>query len=207
MKLEGKQIGIVISLVLGLILAFLPVQSRQITINPDELAQSILNTEDRIDPQTVSQWLVEGNGDFSLIDVRSAEEFQQGHIKGAVNIPLIDLVKLATIEELDTDKTIILYSNGISHASQAWVVLHSAGVQDIVVLGGGLNYWNKVVLNPQEPNPYASNDEILVYKAKAAIASALGGGGFEMQENHSASVKLKPVIRKNRKKKKADGGC
>ncbi len=207
MKLEGKHIGIVVSLVLGLILAFLPVQSRQITVNPDELAQAILNTEDRINPQTISQWLVEGNSEFSLIDVRSAEEFQQGHIKGAVNIPLTYLVKLATIENLDTDKTLILYSNGISHASQAWVVLHSAGVQDVVVLEGGLNYWNKVILNPQAPNPYASNDEILVYKAKAAIASALGGGGLEVQDNQSETLKLKPIIKKKRKKKKADGGC
>ena len=207
MKLEGKQIGVVISLVLGIILAFLPVQSRQININSDELARAILNTEDRIDPQTVSQWLVEGNNGIMLIDVRSAEEYQQGHIKGATNIPLIELVKLATIEELDTDKTIILYSNGISHASQSWVVLHSAGVQDVAVLEGGLNYWNRVILNPQAPSPYASNDEILIYKAKAAIASALGGGGLEMQENQSASIKLKPVIKKKRKKKKADGGC
>ena len=207
MKLEGKQVGIVIALVLGLILAFLPIQSRQITVNPDELAQAILDSEDRIDPQIVSQWLVEGNGDFILIDVRSAEEFQQGHIKGAVNIPLTDLVKLATIEELDTDKNLILYSNGISHASQAWVVLHSAGVVDAAVLEGGLNYWNKVILNPQTPSPFASNDEILVYKSKAAIATALGGGGLEMQENQSSSVKLKPIIKKKRKKKKADGGC
>ena len=207
MKLEGKQVGVVISLVLGLVLAFLPVQSRQITVNPDELAQAILNAEDRINPQTVSQWLVEGNGEFTLIDVRSAEEFQQGHIKGAINIPLTELVNLATIEDLDTDKTLILYSNGISHASQAWVVLHSAGVVDAVVLEGGLNYWNKVILNPQTPSPYASNDEILVYKTKAAIASALGGGRLEIQENKTSSVKLKPVIKKKRKKKKADGGC
>jgi rhodanese-related sulfurtransferase len=207
MKLEGKQVGMVIALVLGLILAFLPVQSRQITVNPDELAQAILDSEDRINPQIISQWLVEGNSDFILIDVRSAEEFQKGHIKGATNIPLTDLVKLATIEELDTDKTLLLYSNGISHASQAWVVLHSAGVVDAAVLEGGLNYWNKVILNPQVPSPFASNDEILVYKTKAAIATALGGGGLEMQENQSSSVKLKPIIKKKRKKKKADGGC
>jgi rhodanese-related sulfurtransferase len=207
MKFEGKQVGIVISLVLGLILAFLPVQSRQITVNPDELAQAILNSEDRIDPQKVSQWLVEGNGDFYLIDVRSAEEFQQGHIKGSINIPLTELVNLTTIEDLDTDRTLILYSNGISHASQAWVVLHSAGVVDAAVLEGGLNYWNKVILNPQAPSPYASNDEILVYKTKAAIAAGLGGGGLEMQENQSSSVILKPIIKKKRKKKKADGGC
>ena len=207
MKLNGKQIGVLISLVLGIILAFLPVQSRQITLNPEELARSILDSEDRIDPETVSKWLVEGNDDVVLIDVRSAEEFQQGHIKNAVNIPLPALIKLETIESLDPDKMIILYSNGISHASQAWVVLHAAGIPDVMVLEGGLNYWNKVILNPEAPVPYASDDEILIYKTKAAIASALGGGAGSGVQQEQPSVKPKPLFKKKHKKRKADGGC
>ena len=207
MKLEGKQIGALIGIVLGLILAFLPVQSRQITVNPDELAQSILDSGDRLDPQTVSQWIVEGNSEYLLIDVRSPEEYQQGHIKSAVNLPLAELIKIETIANLNTDKLIILYSNGVSHASQAWVVLHAAGISNVVILEGGLNYWNKIILNPQAPNPYASNDEILVYKTKAAIATSLGGGEVTVQEKNTQSVKPKGSILKNRKKKKVDGGC
>ena len=76
MKLEGKQIGALIAIILGLILAFLPVQSRQITINPDELSQSILDSGDRLDPETVSQWIIEGNNEYLLMDVRSPEEYQ-----------------------------------------------------------------------------------------------------------------------------------
>jgi len=208
MKLNGRQIGVLIALVLGIILAFLPVQSRQITLNSKELAQAILDSEDRIDPETVSKWLVEGNDDIVLVDIRSPEEFQQGHIKNAINIPLPELIKLETIESLDPDKMIILYSNGISHASQAWVVLHAAGLSDVAVLEGGLNYWNKVILNPEKPAAYASNDEILIYKTKAAIASALGGGGgAEVQQDQGLSVKPKPVLRKKHKKRKAEGGC
>ena len=207
MKLEGKQIGALIAVVLGLILAFLPVQSRQIKVNPDELAQTILDGADQIDPQTVSKWIVQGNGDYKLIDIRSAEEFQQDHITGAVNVPLPELVKLSTIEQLGTDKLLILYSNGISHASQAWVVLHSAGISNALVLEGGLNYWNKVILNPEKPVAFASNDEILIYKAKAAVAAALGGGALEVQNDQSASVKPTPNLKNKSKKKKANGGC
>jgi len=207
MTFSGKQIGVLIAVVLGLVLAFLPVQSRQIMLNSEELAKQIVNSEDRIDPQTVSQWIVEGSSEFLLIDVRSQEAFQQGHIKSAVNLPLVELLKLETMESLPTDNLVILYSNGISNASQAWVVLHAAGIDNVVVLEGGLNYWNKVILNPEQPGPYASNDEILIYKTKAAIASSLGGGELDVQNNATPAAKPKAVIKLKRKKKKADGGC
>ena len=207
MKLNGRQIGALIAVVLGLILAFLPVQNRQIVIDPKKLAMAILNSGDRIDPQTVSQWIVEGNDEYMLIDVRPAEDYQQGSIKTALNIPLAELINFDTIENLDTDKMIILYSNGVTHSSQAWVVLHSAGISDVVILEGGLNYWNKVILNPQAPGSYASNDEVLIYKAKAAVASVLGGGGLEIQTEETQTMKPKSIIKKKRKKKKVDGGC
>ncbi len=207
MKLQGNQIGAFVAIILGLILAFLPVQSRQIVIKPDELARKISADEYHIDPETVSKWLVEGNEDFILIDVRPADELTQGHIKNAVNIPLEELLKPETIEELDTDKLIILYSNGVSHATQAWVVLNAAGLDDVVVLEGGLNYWNKYILNPQPPGQYASNDEILIYKAKASIANALGGGGLDVQNQTTKPTKPKVFHKKGKKKKRAEGGC
>lgn len=207
MTLKGKQIGALIAIVLGLILAFLPVQNRQIKLNAQELAKQIVGSEDRIDPQTLSQWIVEGNPDYLLIDVRPAEAFQEGHIKSAYNLPLVELLKLETMERLNRNKLIILYSNGISNASQAWIVLQSAGIKNSVVLEGGLNYWNKVILNPEHPGPYASNDEILIYKTKAAIASGLGGGQVEVQEAEAPKVKPKGMLNFKRKRKKADGGC
>ena len=188
-------------------MAFLPAQSRQIVIKPGELVRTIEGEEYHIDPETISKWLVEGNEDFLLIDVRSAEEFAQGHIKNAMNIPLPELIKQETIDELDTDKLIILYSNGMSHAVQAWVVLHSAEITDIAVLEGGLNYWNKHILNPAPPGMYASNDEILIYKTKAAIANALGGGNLDIQNQTTKPTKPKVFHKKTKKKKRADGGC
>lgn len=207
MTLKGKQIGALIGVVLGLILAFLPVQKRQIKLNAQELAKQIVNSEDRIDPQTVSKWIVEGNSEILLIDVRSSEEYQDGHIKSALNLPMVELLKRETIESLTPNKLLILYSNGISNASQAWVVLHAAGIKNVVVLEGGLNYWNKSILNPDQPGPYASNDEILIYKTKAAIASGLGGGELDVQKDEAPTVKPKAILNMNRKKKKTSGGC
>jgi len=207
MTLKGKQIGILIAVVLGLILAFLPVQNRQIKLNAQELAKTIASGEDRISPETVSQMIVEGNTDFVLIDVRSSEAYQQGHIKSAINMPLQDLLTPESLGNLSPNKVIILYSNGISNASQAWVVLHAAGIKDAVVLEGGLNYWNKVILNPEKPDALASNDEILLYQTKAAIASELGGGQLQVQSDAASSVKPKAVMPMKTKKKKSGGGC
>jgi 3-mercaptopyruvate sulfurtransferase SseA len=42
-----------------------------------------------------------------FVDVRSSEEFSQGHIPGAVNIPLLDLP--VRVDELSPDDWIITY--------------------------------------------------------------------------------------------------
>ena len=71
-----------------------------------------------------------------IIDIRSEEDFSKGAIKNAVNIPLQKLLKKETLNsEFNVPKTVVLYSNGNSHAHQAWLVLKSAGVDALVLQG------------------------------------------------------------------------
>ncbi len=74
------------------------------------------------------------NTDHILIDVRTPEEFANGHIKGAVNIPLDQISN--RISQIPQDKPIVLYCRSGNRSSQAARILESAGLTNIYDLGG-----------------------------------------------------------------------
>jgi rhodanese-related sulfurtransferase len=209
MKLVGKQIGVLVALVLAIVILFLPAQdSKKYRFDPQGIAKSIEESEDHIDPATVSQWIIEGRRDFMLIDIRGSEAFEQGHIKGAENIPLSQLLQKDTLDELPEDKLMVIYSNGSSHAAQAWLVMKTAGF-DSYMLEGGFNYWNKVIMNPKAPGDEAPDDEILRYKTQLAVKGYFGGDAAAVSSQAASpdKPKTKKIIRKPGKKKKKLKGC
>jgi phage shock protein E len=70
-----------------------------------------------------------------IIDVRTPEEFSEGHYKGAVNIPLSDIP--ARIKEFgDTSKPIIVYCRSGRRSAEAKKILIEKGYKDITDAGG-----------------------------------------------------------------------
>ena len=175
-KLENRQVGVFAALIIAVIMIFLPGQDRKrYSFNPDAIAGTISESREHVSPGDLSQWIIQGKNDFTLVDIRSKEEFAKGHIRTAKNIPLPVLLKRSTMErEFIDGKMVVLYSNGTSHAAQAWLVLKTAGI-DCYVLEGGYNYWVETVLKPSEPAAGAPDDEILKYRAAQSVADHFGG--------------------------------
>jgi rhodanese-related sulfurtransferase len=74
-----------------------------------------------------------------IIDARDAEQFRKEHIPGAVNIDWREV--LARRAELPKNKTILLYCNSGTLSAQAGFALRVAGVENVLILQGGLNEW------------------------------------------------------------------
>lgn len=69
-------------------------------------------------------------GGAIIIDVRTRHEFEQGHIKGSVNLPLDQLKK--NLQQLpDQEKTIILCCASGIRSNSAKTVLKSAGYANV----------------------------------------------------------------------------
>jgi phage shock protein E len=70
-----------------------------------------------------------------LIDVRTADEFNQSHFASATNFTLQDMVagKLPSVAK---DTKIYLYCQSGNRAGQAYMILKSAGFTNIEKLGG-----------------------------------------------------------------------
>jgi len=83
------------------------------------------------------------NEDFILVDVRTDEEFNNGHIKGAINIPVDSLRE--RLNELDKNKTIVEYCQVGLRGYVADRILSQNGFKAYNVTGGyktisSLNY-------------------------------------------------------------------
>ena len=78
-------------------------------------------------------------GDFMFIDTRNAEQFKQSTIPGAINIEWRDV--LGRIDEVPTDKKVILFCNTGSLSSQAAFALRVAGRENVLLLQTGLIGW------------------------------------------------------------------
>ena len=102
------------------------------------------------------------NGTVSMVDVRSAEEFEKGHIPGAVNIPeMFTTLSMTTPEGLQEmqdifvplfrnagirhDLTVIVYEDSLNTryggSCRGYYQLTLFGHQDAAILDGGLSQW------------------------------------------------------------------
>jgi rhodanese-related sulfurtransferase len=120
-------------------------------LNPDTLAalaRQIARGEDHVTADQLAKWLVEDRRDFALIDIRSAEDFAAGRIKGAVNVALPQLLRNDSIAKLPAKKRVVLYANDTRRAAQAAAVLRLAGVEAFSLLGGYV-FWAEHALDPK----------------------------------------------------------
>ena len=77
----------------------------------DRLVSSFLYKKDDLEPIHNQELLDRVNqGIVTIIDVRPAEEFQSGHIAGAINIPATELEN--GLDELPAEKEIVAYCRG-----------------------------------------------------------------------------------------------
>jgi rhodanese-related sulfurtransferase len=87
---------------------------------------------------------ISGMGDNDLIlDVRSAEEFSSGHIKGARNEGHESVTGIA--DELKSYDTIYVHCKMGGRANMASEALEIAGLTNIVCVGdGGMERWGQM---------------------------------------------------------------
>lgn len=73
--------------------------------------------------------------DFVIIDVRTAEEFSDGYIKGALNYDIFDSIFQQKIAKLDKNKTYKLYCRSGNRSGQAERMMKTMGFADVENIG------------------------------------------------------------------------
>jgi phage shock protein E len=83
---------------------------------------------------------------FVIVDVRTPAEFAQGHVPGAINIPVDQVAN--RLSELATakDKDVVLYCRSGKRAGQAAEVLKSNGFNKLLHMEGDMPKWEAAKL-------------------------------------------------------------
>lgn len=79
----------------------------------------------------------------TLIDVRKPDEFESGHLHGAVNINFYDADFLQQIEKLDPNKPVYLYCRSGGRSGKASVMISELGFKEVFDLKGGVKNWTQ----------------------------------------------------------------
>ena len=90
----------------------------------------------------VEDWIT--GKDAVLLDVRTVDEYRQGHIDGSLNIPLQNIHVVKNIIP-DLDKPIYVHCLSGARSAQATSVLKSMGYTNVTDIGGINSYRGKVV--------------------------------------------------------------
>jgi rhodanese-related sulfurtransferase len=79
--------------------------------------------------------------DINIVDVRAAEDYAEGHIPGAVNLPKD---KWHTLEGLRKDRTNVLYCySHVCHLAATAAVEFASKGYPVMELDGGFNTWKE----------------------------------------------------------------
>jgi rhodanese-related sulfurtransferase len=182
-----------------------PTRPTRGSVDVAELARVVEHEEDHVTAVELARWIRDDKAGLRVLDIRSDSEFDDFHIPRATRVPLADIARMP----LDSSATYVLYSEGGTHAAQAWFLLRARGVTNVFFLRGGLYEWLEQVMNPRvaSTTPQAERDSIraltlwfggkmqVVDSASATTPSVLDG---ELSAPHSSDTRAS--IRKVRRR-------
>ena len=128
-RIKIIKIGIVAA---GSIILFALVSGCVSTTSPPEKTRytdvSVLQGKDMID-----------RGEVFILDVRTREEYDAGHIRGSALIPLQELDK--RLNEIPKDKKILVYCRTGHRSTQASEILANNGFKEVYNMKSGITEW------------------------------------------------------------------
>ncbi|MFQ4142909.1 rhodanese-like domain-containing protein [Chlorogloeopsis sp. ULAP02] len=145
-------------------------------IKDNKLVENIIPSQPPIEQQSDAHVLKSrlewGEPAFTIIDVRDRNTYNEGHIMGAMPMPLDQLVDRAT-PSLAKSRDIYVYGANEQDTAQAAQQLRSAGFEHVSELRGGLAAW-KAIGGPTEgiiesQTPPGAGDYNVVSRVKEHI--------------------------------------
>lgn len=87
-----------------------------------------------------------------IIDVRSEEKFNLGHIPNAINIPFANFSRDIDNLKKDAKKTILVYCGSGNSSGKAMRLLSQKGFETVMSVEGGFSEWIKSQLPVSQKN-------------------------------------------------------
>lgn len=92
---------------------------------------------------------VEDSPELLLLDVRTKEEYEEGHLPGARNMDFLSEDFLLQVEQLPKDQAIYIYCRSGNRSAKAADLMRKAGFRQLYDLEGGYLKWEEEKLKKQ----------------------------------------------------------
>ena len=90
--------------------------------------------------------------DVQLVDVRTPEEYQEGHLKNALNYNVNESDFDNQLSKLDKTKPVMVYCLGGGRSAEAAEIMEKKGFVEVYNMQGGIMKWN-AANKPIDKNP------------------------------------------------------
>jgi rhodanese-related sulfurtransferase len=106
-------------------------------------AQAKGPTDELLEPRAAYDLIQKNrnNPDFVVLDVRTPEEFNDGHIQGAINIDYNSGGFKTELQELDKKKTYFVYCRTARRSAEAVKIMKDLGFKNIIRMKGDVVKW------------------------------------------------------------------
>lgn len=102
-------------------------------------------SKENLNVQEVAQ-LIKDQPEVVLVDVRTPNEYQQGHIEGSELINFYDPDFKDKVAELDKEKEYVVYCRSGGRSANAVSIMKKMGFSNIHNMTGGMLAWNRAGL-------------------------------------------------------------
>lgn len=169
----------------------------------ERVGSSIARGETVVSVPALSRQVIEDQGNFRLVDLRSATEFEAGHIPGARNSSVTEVIRPDRAREIAGNRQLVLYSGDGIAASQASALLQLSGI-NAVTLQGGFDAWYAWTSNPAHDLP--GQLPVLAAEERLAMAQFFHGEavtpaatpGPASRSDRAAALGLTPAAQPDR---------
>jgi len=166
-RLTGLERG---ALVVAAGLALISVRPAASPAQLSAIGREIEDERDHVGPLDLATWIRDRRPGLRIIDVREGLDSTTYLIPGAEAVRLEQIGGLA----IAPGQHLVLYSDGGTHAAQAWVLLRMRGITDVHVLKDGMAAWEDEVLSPRMP-AVAADSARQRYERARSLALWFGG--------------------------------
>ncbi|OPY70535.1 MAG: putative adenylyltransferase/sulfurtransferase MoeZ [Syntrophorhabdus sp. PtaU1.Bin050] len=110
---------------------------------PSAAAKGQVTTIKKLNPKDAYELIQKnkGNPNFVIIDIRTPEEFESGHIEDAANMNYHSDTFVDDLNKLDKDKTYLVYCRTGRRSSDAVSIMARQGFKDIYRIDGDIVKW------------------------------------------------------------------
>ncbi len=142
----------------------------------------------RLDIKTLREWLAD-DAPAQVLDVRTAAEFEVGHVPGSVNIPLSQLPRVCQdLAGGGRGRIAVMCQSGV-RSEKAEELLRENGCSDARVVDGGLNAWQSMGGDIEQGRPlWALERQVRLVAGSLVLLGVVGSMRYPRMKLLSGAI-------------------